>query len=373
MNFEKSESHIAIENLSRQIFRGQVDDDYQKQWDLKRADSASDYDRALWSVLAEAGLLGVSVGDAWGGSAMGFVEMTAVLEAQGAVLAPVPLWSSLVAAAAIETFGSSQQCDQLLPAYVQGQSHFALALANTRQVSTISVVQGGLQGQCYDVPWAADASVVLPFNEADGTCSLYLLSADSKNLKLDRQMASNGEAHYRMILEGVPLGEANILGQRGQGEGIIEWINQRAYTALAALQLGVLEEALSRTAEYTGERKQFKKPIAAFQAVSHRAANAYIDREALRTCIWQAAWNLSDGQDATAEARTAKWWACEAGHRIAHTAQHLHGGIGADLEYPIHRYFLWAKQLEFTLGGAQEQLASLGSQLAQQNHLGAKI
>ena len=78
----------------------------------------------------------------------------------------------------------------------------------------------------------------------------------------------------------------------------------------------------------------------------------------------QASWRLSEGLDASAEARTAKWWACEAGHRVGHTGQHLHGGMGADIDYPIHRYFLWAKQLEYTLGGSQEQLAQLGAKLA---------
>lgn len=371
MDFAKSESHMAIEDLSQQIFQGQIDDDYHRANDT----AERDYDADLWSVLAEAGLLGASVGESWGGSGFGFVEVSAILEAQGGVLAPVPLWCSTVAANGVEHFGSQQQCDQLLPAFVQGKSHLSLALLDSlreQTAGTVSVESNALKGECHDVPWAAAATILLPVADTDGV-SIYLLDADSEGLKLTRELSSNREAHYHLSLDGVSVDTQAFLGARGQGDEIIEWLLQRCYTALAAIQLGVLEEALNRTAEYASERKQFNKPIAAFQAVSHRAANAYIDREALRTCIWQAAWTLSEGLDASTDARTAKWWACEAGHRISHTAQHLHGGIGSDLEYPIHRYFLWAKQLEFTLGGAQQQLANLGSQLAQQNHLGAKL
>ena len=371
MDFSKSDSHSAIETLARQIFRDQVDDDYQRVNDTTEAD----YDRSLWTVLAEAGLLGAGVAENWGGSGCGFVEVSAILEAQGEVLAPLPLWTSIVAASAIENFASQQQGEQLLPPFVKGRAHFSMALLDSLrgQSSTTVCVDGGqLNGQCHDVPWAAGATILLPVCDGEQT-SIYLLPSDVDGLVLHRELSSNREAHYHLLLEGVALDDSAFLGERGQGEEIIEWLLQRCYTALASIQLGVVEEALNRTAEYTSERKQFNRPIAAFQAVSHRAADGYIDREALRTCVWQAAWTLSEGLDATTDARTAKWWACEAGHRIGHTAQHLHGGIGSDLEYPIHRYFLWAKQLEFTLGGAQEQLANLGRQLAQQNHLGAKL
>jgi alkylation response protein AidB-like acyl-CoA dehydrogenase len=154
---------------------------------------------------------------------------------------------------------------------------------------------------------------------------------------------------------------------------MLEWMLQRSYVAIATLQLGVVEEAIKRTALYVSERHQFNKPLASFQAVSHRAANGYIDYSSLRACVWLAAYKISSGQDATTESRTAKWWACEAGHRIGHTAQHLHGGMGADIDYPIHRYFLWAKQLEYTLGGAQEQLAQLGKKLADDDGLGIAV
>ncbi|MFZ2510879.1 MAG: acyl-CoA dehydrogenase family protein, partial [Gordonia sp. (in: high G+C Gram-positive bacteria)] len=106
-----------------------------------------------------------------------------------------------------------------------------------------------------------------------------------------------------------------------------------------------------------------------FQAVAQRLADGYIDAQAVALTTAQAAWLLSD--DATASAAqigaavaTAKFWADEAGHRIAHTAIHVHGGVGLDTSHPAHRYFLRAKQNEFTLGTTPVVLDDLATLIA---------
>jgi alkylation response protein AidB-like acyl-CoA dehydrogenase len=127
---------------------------------------------------------------------------------------------------------------------------------------------------------------------------------------------------------------------------------------------GVAETAVRMTAEYTKTREQFERLIATFQAVGQRAADAYIDAEAIRLTAWQAAWRVDAGLPAEAEVAVAKFWAADGGQRVVHAAQHLHGGVGVDRDYPLHRYFLWAKHLELTLGSATAQLLTLGSLLA---------
>jgi len=126
----------------------------------------------------------------------------------------------------------------------------------------------------------------------------------------------------------------------------------------------VTDRALRMTAEYTIGREQFGRPIASFQAVQQRAADAYIDSEAIRLTTWQAAWRLAADRPATTEVAIAKFWASEAAHRVVYAAQHLHGGIGVDVDYPLHRYYLWSKQIELTLGSGTRQLARLGADLA---------
>src|SRR5205807_7487608 len=169
---------------------------------------------------------------------------------------------------------------------------------------------------------------------------------------------------YRMSLEGVTASDDDVLGSTGTGRDRLDWIVDRATAALCSMQVGVTEEALRMTAQYTSAREQFDRPLAAFQAVAQRAADAYIDTEGVRLTAWQAVWRLAEGLPAANELAVAKFWAAEGGQRVVHAAQHLHGGIGVDVDYPLHRYFLWAKECELTLGSATPQLVKLGAALA---------
>jgi alkylation response protein AidB-like acyl-CoA dehydrogenase len=134
--------------------------------------------------------------------------------------------------------------------------------------------------------------------------------------------------------------------------------------ALCALGVGVAERALELTASYVSQRQQFGRPLGSFQAVQQRAADAYIDVEVMRQTMWQAAWRLAEGLEASREVAIAKFWAAEGGHRVTATAQHLHGGMGVDVDYPLHRYTLWSKWIELSFGGAAHQLARMGEALA---------
>ena len=142
------------------------------------------------------------------------------------------------------------------------------------------------------------------------------------------------------------------------------YCSAHATVGLCALQYGVAARALELTSAYAQGRVQFGKPIGGFQAVAQRLADAYIDVEAIRLTMWQAAWLLAAGLPCDTEVATAKFWAADAGHRVAHTAVHAHGGVGIDLDYPLHRYFVAAKQNEFALGGATAQLRRIGAALA---------
>ena len=139
----------------------------------------------------------------------------------------------------------------------------------------------------------------------------------------------------------------------------------RAYPETLLQQMRHATEAAVRlTASYTNDREQFGKPLSTFQAVALKAADAYLDTTAIRATTLQAAWFLAEGLDAELPALTAAWWAAEAGQHCVHVTQHLHGGMGADVTYPVHRYFLWGKQIEHELGTPTRQLLTLGAQLA---------
>ncbi len=371
MEFSFSEDQLAIRDLAKQIFSDKVTDDYLRKYDY----DGRSFDGELWQTVAAAGLLGIALPAECDGSAMGFTELCLLLEEQGRALAPLPLFSSLVLAAMpLTEFGSDAQQSKYLQPLATGSCHLASGLHNADACFELKAKQEGdnwvLNGASSLIAYAEGAAaVVLPATLEDGSRAVFVVESATQGVALTAQLGTNLEPQYKVHFDNVTLDGTALLGAVEDGEKIIDWTAERAMTALAAMQVGVLEEDLRRTAEYTGERKQFGRPMASFQAVSHRAANGYIDVEALRSAYWLALWRLSAGLPASKEVRAAKWWACEAGHRVSHSGQHLHGGIGSDVDYPIHRYYLWAKQIEFTLGGANRQLAELGALLADDEQL----
>jgi acyl-CoA dehydrogenase len=155
--------------------------------------------------------------------------------------------------------------------------------------------------------------------------------------------------------------------------GDVEWLRDVARVGLAAGQLGNTDEGVREAASYLSGREQFGRPLATFQAVSQQLGDAYCDVQAMRATLWQAVWALDRGSGDQGSAQqegaarravdVAAWWACDAGVRVQTVVQHLHGGIGADVTYPVHRRLLWALHTDALLGGASRQLARLGPAL----------
>ena len=187
---------------------------------------------------------------------------------------------------------------------------------------------------------------------------LFLLATDARGVDIRPVATTNREPHADVFLDGATVSAAD--GSRAPAT----WSNRSTparWSACARSSSASSERALRMAAEYTTGREQFGRPIGSFQAVQQRMADGFIDVEAIRWTTWHAAWLIAEGRPADRAARIAKFWAAEAGARVAATTQHVHGGIGIDITYPLHRYFLWAKQNELTLGSASQQLAHLGS------------
>lgn len=378
MDFSLNEDQLAIQALAAQIFEDRVTDDYLAQY--YGGDHVYDHD--LWILLAEQGLLGIAIPEAHGGSGMGFAELCLLLQQQGRRLAPVPLLSNLVLGALpIARFGGEAQQQQWLGSVCKGELQLTAALAelgmNDAVAGAVTAQQSDsgwvLDGRLEAVPYAREASCILtPATEPDGTSSMFLVTTDTQGVDIISQKTSLGAVQGTLVLNSVAVDIQQLLGERGQGKHISNWIEQHANAAMAGIQVGTTDEALRRTAAFTGERKQFGMPIGSFQAVAMRAADAYINVENMRSTFWQAMWRLNSGLEAEAEVRAAKYWACVGGHQVVYTTQHLHGGLGVDITYPIHRYFLFAKQTEFMLGGRTTQLTKMGQYLAENNDSGPR-
>jgi 3-oxocholest-4-en-26-oyl-CoA dehydrogenase beta subunit len=339
MDFELSSDNNELSGLARDIVAGHGAGD----------DIA--YDEKLWHELGKAGVLAAALPEAVGGSGLGFLEQCGVLIELGRALAPAPYLPSIaLGAAAIATFGTAEQ-----------QRRWAVPAAQGDIVLTAAFPDGA---PVLAAPWA-DA-VLMP---VDGT--VYIVDTSEPGVTVVPQELTNGVTAGRVVLDAPFLTALQQDASRRLGGGAVvtEWLLAHGTVALCALQLGVTERALELTAEYATQRVQFSRPIGVFQAVSQRLADAWIDVEAIRLTMWQAAWMLAEGMapDLTSTdlaISTAKYWAADAGHRVAHTAVHVHGGVGIDVSHPVHRYFAAAKTNEFTLGHATTQLRRIGAELA---------
>lgn len=329
------------------------------------------FDPSLYAELATANLLGIGLPEEVGGSGLGLLTQSLVLEQIGRTLAPVPYLASIAMAAdCLATFGSAAQIDAWVRPAIEGTKILTAALTeplnrDQTRPTTIATREGDgwrIDGVKTTVPAATIADVIIVTASVDGRPAAFLVEPTAAGVTVTAQDTTAHEPFGYVELDGVLVGSDAIIGT--DGAALVDRLLERATVGLCALQLGVTDKALRDTAAYTKERVQFGRPIATFQAVGHRCADAYIDVEGIRLTLWQAIYTIECGDDATMDVQTAKFWASEGGHRIAHAIVHLHGGMGIATEYPIHRYFSFAKQIEFSLGGATEQAMRIGAQLA---------
>lgn len=351
MDYRLSEEQQALADLAARLFADHCDDDAQK----RLIASGQPYDTALWAALAESGLLEVGAG------ALGPLEIALLLEQQGRLLARVPLPGTLAAAAVLARAGVARPEPAAIATFALSEP---VTLAVPGRPGTRSLRDGDgwrLAGTKTNVLHGIEATEWLVSATGPGEVPLlFRVARDIPGVAVvpQRTLSAIGFAELRLDEARLP-DTARVPSAAALADAEVI-----ARLCLAALLLGVLDGALHRTVEYVSQRHQFGRPIGSFQSVQHRLADQYTDLEALRAAVQRSAWCLETERSAIAEASVAAWWAGRAAHRIGHDSMHLHGGVGVDIQYPIHRYLLWAKDLEFALGGPAAELARLGDAIA---------
>jgi 3-oxocholest-4-en-26-oyl-CoA dehydrogenase beta subunit len=368
VDFSVTQAQQELSSLSRQILTDRATPE--RLTELERAGSG--FDDALWAELAAAGVLAAALPESVGGDGYGLGEQCSILVEIGRAVAPVPYLESIVlGAGAITGFGSAEQVARYAAAAGTGKFVITAALAepdgsDPGAPSSRAQRNGAswrLNGVKAAVPSGASARLFLVPAATDAGVGVFCVGPDDHGVTVEPQRLVDGAGAAQVTFADVELAADRLIGQT-PGDEVVSWLVARATLGLCALQLGVTERALELTAEYAKTREQFGRAIGAFQAVAQRLADAYIDVEAIRLTMWQAAWRLEAGLPCDAEIATAKFWAADGGHRVAHTAVHVHGGVGIDVSHPVHRYFAAAKRNEFALGGATAQLRTLGAALA---------
>lgn len=369
MEFDFSEEQRAIADMATSVFADYCNDDQIRVfWD-----SGKSHDDGLWTQLAETGLIGLIVPEADGGTGLGMTELMLALEQQGRFVAPVPLWRQQLVAAALAQFAPAIKA-AWMGKLIDGSVLATLSLDGIYAARGLDLqakaVNGGwqLDGRAVAVPLAAQAKLaILPASTPEGV-RLFVIDPATAGIEQQAGMLTHAEPAADLIFNNVTISQDIALPTAA-----LPWLEQRAIACLAALQLGVAAEDLRRTVEYTSQRIQFDRPIASFQVIGARSADCYIDIEALRSTLWQLCWRLDNALDAEGAARVTKFWACECGHRVSHAASHMHGGMGSDVSYPIHRFLYWSRALELALGGATVDLQVLGDWLAKPETVGVEL
>ncbi len=370
MDFELSEEQQAIRDLAAQVLG-----DMSSNERLKALAADGDLvDRRAWAALASTGVVGASLPEAYGGLGLDFLATAVALEEAGRFASPVPLLTTVVMSAMpVAAFGTPEQREAWLPGIADGSVLACAALAEdgtetAEPTTTARPDTGGfvLDGTKVLVAGGLDADVALvPARLDTGGVGVFVVPAGTPGLEVLPVEVTTGRPEARFDLSGVRVGEDALLGGRAaDGAEIVRFIEDRANVGLCMMMAGAARAAIELAADYTKQRRQFDRPIATFQAVSQRAGDSYIDAEAIWLTAYQAAWRLSAGLPAEREVAIAKYWASEGGYRVVHAAVHVHGGVGVDRDYPLHRHFLAARHIELTLGHAEQQLATLGRQIA---------
>lgn len=338
---------------------------------LKAVEAAGDrFDRELWAELGSAGLLGLALPEEYDGAELGLIELCRVLVEVGRTVAPVPLAAHGPASRLLAESGSDALRARWLPGAATGAVVLTAAIAEERSYApsrptTVATSEGDahrITGSKAIVPAGPYADAFLVPAETPAGVGVFLVEPGDPGVTVVAQTFSDRDAVARLDLDGVAVGPDRLVGEADGGAD--HRLRQLMLLGGCAEQLGITEGALRLTASYAKTREQFGRPIGTFQAVSQRLADGYIDVLGQRLTLWQAAWRLDEGLPADTEVAIAKLWAADAGHRLAHTTVHVHGGVGIDLDGEAHRYFTSAKRFEFLHGGATEQALNVGRALA---------
>jgi alkylation response protein AidB-like acyl-CoA dehydrogenase len=358
MDFAFSDDQLALQGLAREILTEQATHEHLKTLE---AEGGSVYDAGLWKQLAAAGITGIGVPEERGGAGLGFLDLAVIFEEVGRTVAPVPAVPTLVTAYVLGRRAPDVAAG-LLPGVAAGEVILTTAFDT---FSEVTARRDGddwiLDGEKGFVPYGAEAdAVVVPASTDSGTV-LAIVRKGTAGMGITELHTTNHEPQAVLGFDGVRIPASDVITDGGE---VYADLKRHHTAALSMVAAGVCAAALAMTAKHTSEREQFGKKIASFQAVGQRAADAYIDTEMIRLTALHAAWRLAEGWSADEEVAVAKFWAGDGGTRVVHACQHLHGGLGVDLDYPVHRYFLWCKQIEHELGTPTRQLLELGALLA---------
>ena len=331
---------------------------------------------ALWAELAKADLLGIALPEASAAAAAASSSSACCSQEQGRRVAPLPLLPTLARRRSpIARFGTRAQ----QAAHLRRRGDGTAAARRWRSTEPGADPRAPLTTATPDGDgWRLDRRQERradrarrrggdrsPRARARGGSSWRSSTRSATGVRLERQETMNHEPQFRVQLDGVRVGADAVLGIRRRGAEVLDWIVDRATVGLCAIASGACAGGAAPHGRVHVEAqavRQADRHVPGGRPAHGRLLHRPAGDERSPCCRRRRSWRTSCRRPR--RSRPAKYWAAEGGSRIGHAALHVHGGISIDLDYPIHRYFLWLKPIEFTLGAATPQLVRLGASIA---------
>jgi len=324
-------------------------------------DDPTGYSAELWKQLAHLDLIGLQLPEEFGGSGMGTLETVVLYEEFGRAIAPSPHFvSSILSGGALARSGSNEQKRAWLPGIVSGEAILTPAWLEPENSSRETGIQvralpdgdsWTITGVKRHVAFASSATrlvVLARTGDAPADVDLFLVDPVADGVTLTQQMTIASDAQYQVELAGVRVTEADRIGSAGTGWTTWSAVMHEGIILAAAQAVGGAQYSLEITVQYAKDRKQFDKPLGAFQALAHYLADAATNVDGAEVLVHEAAWARAEGRPVDKLAPMAKLYACRTFRDVTAMAQQLFGGIGFTVEFDIQLYFRRAKQLQLS-------------------------
>jgi 3-oxo-4-pregnene-20-carboxyl-CoA dehydrogenase alpha subunit len=339
----------------------------------------SDYDRALWKELGQAGLLGLAIPERLGGGGLGVLDTSVLLTEIGRRAAPVPALATLMMGVLpLTRWGGGVLQQNLLAGVGAGDVVLTAAVREpsepmpARPATTASVPDGTVSGVKIGVPYAAAASwILVPATFGPGDSGVVVVDPAAEGVSVRRTPSSAGGPEYTVRLDEAPItavldgtddGAASGAARSGAARSrAVAGLYQLTLAGACCLADGALAAALALTTEHVAARQQFGRPLATFQAVAQHIADVSIASRTLHLAALSGCWRLDTGREAGPDLDVAAYWLADQAPTALRTCHHLHGGTGMDVSYPLYRYSALVKDLVRLVGGADYRLGLLGA------------
>lgn len=327
--------------------------------------SEEGYPRDLWREMAGLGWLGLVYGEAYGGCGGSLFDLFVLIEEMGKVRLPGPFFcSAVLAGLLIEEAGDPRLKEAMLPPMIRGETILTVALLDPKgrhDFDRPTLVARPLDGMTHElkgmrllVPFVHVSEGILVCastgEAAEPVPTLFLVDPQTEGLKISPLDTLTGEKAFALEFDRARIAADRTVGSIGQGNAYLRRIWPKAVVSKCAEMLGGIERVVEMTVTHVKERRQFDRPLGAFQAVQHACAEMATLRETTRLVTYQAAWLLSQGLPCQKEVALAKAWCNEASKRCMSIGHQLHGAIGFTEEHDLHFYSKHAKASEMAFG-----------------------